>query len=351
MRVETLQPRCILGKGTQHVLANRRNLDQLIHLWDNLLDVTPALPALGPYPGYDCFGVTFAVGMLMKSLHPGKYAEYTQFETMRKLRSAFSNLYHASALGSTIMMTLGRDTAKTFLSTCPSSSLWFERFCQGCFKQMGQETHQDLALLIGVLLALIQLLETQWNSRLKQRDTIALVGAFCAIAFGGSFRSGEVFHTDLYGLLKYHSMGLEEGGQPYVMIPLLGRFKNEDGERYHLAPLAFEIASGINIGVWVDRLVAVKKAHLHHKGPAFSDKQGRRLTSGWMEMEILDRLHRDVNVYEEYRISRSFRRGATTQARNQRVAENDINLINRWHQVEGAQGRGPSFACRTIIPR
>jgi len=91
-----------------------------------------------------------------------------------------------------------------------------------------------------------------------------------------------------------------------------------------------------------------------HKGPAFSNKDGTRLPSSWVEMEILDHLHtvqsnhpelipKEVNVYEEYGISRSFCRGATTQARNQKVAENDINLINRWRQVEGAQGHQPKL--------
>jgi len=37
--------------------------------------------------------------------------------------AAYSNLYHASAGGSSAMMTLGRDTTKTFLSSCPSNSL------------------------------------------------------------------------------------------------------------------------------------------------------------------------------------------------------------------------------------
>jgi hypothetical protein len=73
-----------------------------------------------------------------------------------------------------------------------------------------------------------------------------------------------------------------------------------------------------------------------------------------MEMEILDHLHQvqtenpevipnDINVYEEYGISRLFRRGATTQDRNQRVDENDINLINRWRTVENAKGRKPKL--------
>jgi len=76
------------------------------------------------------------------------------------------------------------------------------------------------------------------------------------------------------------------------------------------------------------------------------------LSPQWLEIEILDRLHiiqgtnpdlisKEVNVYEDYGISRSFRQGATTQARNKKVDENDINAMNRWRAAEGAKGRRP----------
>jgi hypothetical protein len=144
---------------------------------------------------------------------------------------------------------------------------------------MGQETHQDLALSVSVLLALLNLMEQQWLERTDLRETLALIGAYTVIAYAGSFRGNEVFHTDLHGLLKYNSSPLVEGGHRYVLIPLLGRFKNEDGEHYHLAPLAFESASGIKIGLWVGRLVDLKKSQLLRKGPAFSNKDGTRLPS------------------------------------------------------------------------
>jgi hypothetical protein len=121
------------GREPSTVLANRRNINHLIQIWEGLLGATPVLPTLGPFPDYDCFGVTVAVAMLAKLLNPGRYAEYTQFQTLRKLRSAYSNLYHASSQGSTLMMTLGRDTTKTFLSNCPTHSLRFECFVKGCF--------------------------------------------------------------------------------------------------------------------------------------------------------------------------------------------------------------------------
>jgi hypothetical protein len=292
--------------------------------------------------------------MLAKSVEPGRYRNYTQFEMLRKLRSAYSNLFHASALGSGSMATLGRDTAETFLSSCPSHSLWFERFSKGRLRRMGQEVRQDLAISVKVMLALLDILENEWQSdpTIHGKEVKVFLGAFAAIAFGGSFRGNEVFLTDLYGLANYSRTPLLENGTRYVIIPLLGRFKTEDGEQYHLTPLAYQTNSGIRIGVWVERLVQVKYSHRQTHGPAFSDRRGRPLNSHWMEMELLERLQevqntmddlipREVNVHKEYGLARSFRRGATTQARNMGVAENDINAMNRWRTSEQARGCKP----------
>jgi hypothetical protein len=89
--------------------------------------------------------------------------------------------------------------------------------------------------------------------------------------------------------------------------------------------------------------------HWQLHGPAFSDRHGKVLSSHWLEMEILDRLQeiqnrdndlipKEVNVHEEYGLARSFWRGATTQARNAGVAENDINVMKRRRSSEQAKG-------------
>jgi hypothetical protein len=178
------------------------------------------------------------------------------------------------------------------------------------------------------------------------------LGAFSIIAFCGSFRGHKVFLVDLHGLIKYAGMDLVEGGHNYVIVPLLGRFKNEYGERYHLTPLTWETASGLPLGTWVSRLVQLKVSQSLVRGPAFSNRRGQPLDSRWLELEILDRLHAiqgsnpdliaaDMNVHEDYEISRSFKRGATTEARNRGVKPNDIDVMNRWRKLENAQGRKP----------
>jgi len=203
------------------------------------------------------------------------------------------------------------------------------------------------------MLALLDLLDKEWNTGVGLRkEQATLMGAYSVIAFCGSFQGHEVCLVDLHGLIKYARMDLVEGGHKYVLIPLLGRFKNEDGECYHLTPLAWSTASGLQVGLWVEHLVDLKLTHGLQRGPTFSDHRGHPLDTRWLELELLDRLHiiqgerpdlipEDVNDHEDYGISQSFRRGATTEARNRGVRPNDIDVMNRWRNAESAQGRKP----------
>ena len=89
--------------------------------------------------------------------------------------------------------------------------------------------------------------------------------------------------------------------------------------------------------------------HLFHRSsrPAFCDCMGVKLTSKDIQKYIVKYLTRiqdtrpdlirlDVNVQEEHGISRSFHRGATTHAKNQKVSKMDIDAANRWRNVENA---------------
>jgi hypothetical protein len=61
--------------------------------------VTPPYPPLGPHPVEDNFGYSVAITMVLKSRTPGHYAHYQQFETIRKLRAGYSNVFMASVGG------------------------------------------------------------------------------------------------------------------------------------------------------------------------------------------------------------------------------------------------------------
>lgn len=186
--------------------------------------------------------------MLLRSLDPGRYAAYSQFETIRKLRSAYSNAYLASAKACEVSATMGRASTKYFLTQCPTQSLWFERFAYGCLKRMGQVIKRDLAISIEVMTHLMHQLETDFGGASPiDLENLIMTGAYCVMCFCGSFRGHEVFLTDLDGLIRENLKVKESGKDNYVIIPLLGRFKGETGERYHLTPLAAETKSGLKV--------------------------------------------------------------------------------------------------------
>jgi hypothetical protein len=71
------------------------------------VQVTPPFPTVGPHPVEDSSGVSIAIAMLLKSLSPGRYEGYQQYETIRKLRAGFSNVFQASLAGGDSFKTMG----------------------------------------------------------------------------------------------------------------------------------------------------------------------------------------------------------------------------------------------------
>jgi hypothetical protein len=343
------------GREPQTVGATLRAARQLVQQW-NKVGLPPQLPPLGPFPVSDSLGMGVAVAMLLKSLEPGRYSpRYQQFETVRKLRAGFSNIYMASCEGASCLRTVGGDRAKHQLTYSPTQSLWFERFAQGCVRRMGQEVRHDWALPLPVLHGLMAVLDDEWTeaTELVVQEQVASLGAFALIAFCGSFRGSEVFLTDLHGLRK----GMEDTkrlGRDHVVIPLLGRFKGEQNSRYHLSPLASVTSSGLQVREWVERLIEVRWQEGRVRGPAFCNKAGEVASSyayytGFVERLLVLQAARpelipsDVDISEQFGLSRSFRRGSTSVARTRGVEDKHVELINRWRTVESARGRHPTL--------
>jgi hypothetical protein len=246
----------------------------------------------------------------------------------------------------------------SFSNFCLTQSLWFERFAKGCLSQMGQVVKQDRAISLEVMHQLMENLEGEWTQATHtERSVIARLGAFCLIAFCGSFRGPELFLVDLLGLHKYGKAELRTtGGKEYVIFPLLGRFKNELGEQYHFTPLIAETSLGLKIRLWIKRFLDACAQEGRCQGPAFVAPKGDN-SYHWFEREILERLHgiqqaypdlipEDVQVLEDFGLSRSFRRGATSEARARGIDRDDVDLTNRWRTFEGAKGKRPRMAMR-----
>lgn len=343
----------VWGRETLTVNATLRGGKQLIKQWAKV-GLTPQFPPLGPFPVKDSVGMGVAIAMLLKSMEPGRYQQsYQQFETIRKLRASYSNCYMASVEGVLSLRTVGADRVKHHLTLSPTQSLWFERFAQGCIRRMGQDVRQDWAIPLAAMHGLIEIVEREWRAPRndKHKELLASVAAYSLIAFCGSFRGPEVFLTDLHGLRKYLSEDPDQT-RDHVIIPLLGRFKGELNSRYHLAPLAAVTDSGLEVRTWIERLVTVREKEGRVRGPAFVNRHGGVALAQDYELAIVERLQEvqrkrpdaippDVDLYENFGLSRSFRRGATSTARTRGVTDKHVDLINRWRKFESARGRRP----------
>ena len=138
------------------------------------------------------------------------------------------------------------------------------------------------------------------------------------------------------------------------MIPLMGRFKNETGERNLLMVLVNETRSGLRIRRWVDKFSGLLKTEGRglEPGPAVCNPDGYCMESWRLNDELHEMLERlrtrspavipsEIVIAESFNVRRSFRRGATTRAKEQGVNESTIELNNRWRKVQHSQGNIP----------
>jgi hypothetical protein len=192
------------GRETATVASTRRAVTHTVTALAQVR-VPPPFPPLGPFPVEDLMGYSMAIGMLIKSREPGQYANYQQFESIRKLRASFSNVFLTSMSGTTSLCSMGGTKPSSSSPIAPHTRIGSRNFPKGCLSHMGQVVKQDMAVSLELMLALVEMLEKEWEQATTShlRSAIASVGAYVTVAFCGSFRGPEVFLADLYGLNKY----------------------------------------------------------------------------------------------------------------------------------------------------
>ncbi len=137
---------------------------------------------------------------------------------------------------------------------------------------------------------------------------------------------------------------------PHITIALLGRFKNEIGESYHLMPVVASTPRGLEPKKWVGRALDEWEKCGVLRGYLLCSTQGDRLPASYFEPRFLDRLEQvkfaypelippHTNPSAEYGVSRSFRRGATSEVTNQGIPSEVIEANGRWRksQTSGSQ--------------
>jgi hypothetical protein len=345
------------------VKKNLSSLRQMCKLGECRLgyDSGIILPAMGPWEVEDKVGMRMASITTERSLDKGINEATIQHGTARKFRAVFSNMWSASLEGVKDTVAV-RDTVKMSQTSCPTFGTWYEKFGLGLHKRMGDVVRQDQAISIEVMLALMDKFEAKWQALERTQvpsPAVAKVlfpALFSVVAFVIALRGEEVPLMDLAAARNNFVQAVmtppdDEGTvMAHAVIPLLGRFKGEHGEKYHYMVTVLETKSGLKPGKWIGRMLEYYQALKITSGPVFRDKKGQRVKIKAYEeavMELLEEIQREspcligenVDVRAEYGLGRSWRRGSDSRAMAEDLSTIIINLNNRWRAEEKAKGR------------
>lgn len=234
------------------------------------------LKCKGPWPLDDQVGFGEAMILLWDSVQPSRTDGKTrQFDTIRKLRSLSANLQSTSCQGGREGVGFRDGGNMLLLSQCSTNSVLFGKFIKGCEKRMGRIVRQDTALSVPILLKILNNLDCELKSpstTVTRKREVVMLGSFLVIGFCDALRGNEIFLVEAANLCKYWQEKVRQQ-QNHVVVPLMGRFKGETGERNVLRFLVNQTQSGIAIDKWVGRLVRVLMAEgricVEQPGPAF----------------------------------------------------------------------------------
>jgi len=344
------------SRETQTVKQNTKRAEKQIEL-SNLVGLENPFIYTTHLPDFDHCGYEVAVATLLYSRRPGKYHRtHVQFDTIRHLRSTFSNFVKSSPQSNQTTTALG-DFKGNYqrLVTDACGSLFFKRFMEGLKKRMGQDWRPNTAISTKILIELLMKAEeriSEGDDDETKHDWIVF-SAYITIAYVISLRGPEGFLLDLEGLNRYWQQDPER----YIVIALLGKVKGEHHDLAHLIPCTLRTISGINVKGILERLIEEKRRRGCIIGPGISDVRGTVwnsfIVNEMMHELLMEIFKSDRNLFpvnimnkekirEKYQCFRSLRRGSDTRAIEQKVDSKDIDVVNRWRTVEAAQGKRPN---------
>jgi hypothetical protein len=124
----------------------------------------PPLPSLGPWKLEDEIGAGAAVIMAKHSMDPGVTESTVQFETVRKMKSAFVNLYQVSVDNASTAVIGGKEGLKQLVMGVPIYHGWYDRAKTGMHHQIGDKVVQDYGLSRKAVIALQEMMEEEWGT-------------------------------------------------------------------------------------------------------------------------------------------------------------------------------------------
>jgi hypothetical protein len=276
-----------------------------------------------------------------------------KFSSVWKARTVHTDVYNASARCVEAALVWRSDRARFATTKAPTDSAWFNAFMVGYRARVGERRKQDAAISIGLMVALQLGLERDWDAATELADKqelrkLANHASFYLLLYCGSLRGFEgnkVLLADLRRQIVEPGSPQANLYGPHIGLPLAGRFKaRSQDNRTILIPIAYDTASKLQPGVWVKQLINLLEKDGIITGWLFQDVTKTQLPMSYFEDDFYDRLYaiqqdqphvftEGIEIQEDYHLTRSFRRGATTRATAAGVASEDIDYINRWHRV------------------
>ena len=357
IRAATLDAMWSKESGT--VLSNFSRMSLDLENALGRLSIDGIFPRMGNPEMEDKMGMAMALITLDVSTRPGVYADHLQWDTMRQTPTWFFHAYEAIMGGADGSVYAG-DAKKMYETSCVTRSRWFAGFLLGAKRRMGVKRKQNEALTSKQLLGLLAIAEEEWirTNDEEVRKRLEEVASFTCIGFCASLRGEEISLTSIMGMLQFwdSSQGYHI---PHLMITLRGKYKGEQNLRWHMLAIAEVTKSGIQVRKWVERLMHTRVEREGAKtGPLFANAEGKRVSLNAYEGEfrrlLTEARKKDPKIFppkaeiDDYSLRRSLRRGATTQATNNKVSGTTIQLVNRWRQREAARGAEPGLSMQQV---
>lgn len=232
-------------------------------------------------------------------------------------------------------------------------------------RRMGDVWIPDRPITIKEVKASIEILEEEWIlfgsiGDMIGLNKVVLTASMIIASFFAALRGEEVVRIDVGSMRKYWKESTNSNEHPHVPLMLAGRFKGETGDKVFCQPLAPKSKSGVDILLWFSRTLCLLEQQEVVAGPLFrapvkKSDMTRKASIGDIDPlfhEILRKVQKrypslipdEVDVEGEYSISRSGRRGATSEAQNVELPQSVIEANNRWRKHQRAKGLSPSMS-------
>lgn len=331
------------------VEANVRILRRMLKDCEEL-GLPPPQMNMGPWALEDTVGMGVAVLLLKRSLDPGRNDKYVQYDTVRKLRSAATNLYQAGVNGLKDRVA-SFEKQKLWISEAPTQSYWFTRFMGGFHKRVGQTKRQDFPIQIITLKKLQDMWEAEWDDQgtVRERLITSTEATWFLVGFCCGLRGEEMVQIEESGTRE--SMTNEHARLRHFEIVVSGPTKGNRlmGTKFRI-PCVWETeASKLKPGLWLKRFLATKMEGLGRKPRLFQFTDDKPTLKDCHEIfygtvdrgraRSIEGLKDKDEAGETYGIRRSLRRGVTTHALNVGISKDLLASINRWRlQKESRTG-------------